>query len=244
MTAGLPEGLTTLTAALLSPDAGAGARELPAIISGMLVGEPGVCLVLEVSGLGCDGVQGISGERVRLDDVVSLCRETIETGRPLSVPDLRAPTSRARHPEARSAHGIGSFEGRPLLADQRVVGALGLCSPRAHAFGEDLRQRSALIADHLGVLLGVVAERAKQITVAGQLHAALSSRAVIDQALGIVMARRRCDRDVAFDTLRRLSNRRNVKVHELAAEIIAALDDEVTEYRSNGPDPRRDVNLT
>ena len=55
---------------------------------------------------------------------------------------------------------------------------------------------------------------------AAQLEHALRSRAVIDQAIGIVMAESRCDADQAFATLSRASNNRNMKLRDLATEIV------------------------
>jgi hypothetical protein len=53
--------------------------------------------------------------------------------------------------------------------------------------------------------------------------------AVIEQAKGIIMAQHRCEPEEAFDLLRRVSQRTNVKVRELAAQIvdrIASCDDD------------------
>jgi len=47
---------------------------------------------------------------------------------------------------------------------------------------------------------------------AGQLEQALRSRAVIDHAIGIVMAESRCTAEDAFATLSRASNNRNMKL--------------------------------
>jgi ANTAR domain len=43
---------------------------------------------------------------------------------------------------------------------------------------------------------------------------------VIEQAKGIIMAQQGCGPDEAFDLLRRASQRTNVKVHELAAQMV------------------------
>jgi ribosomal protein L19 len=43
---------------------------------------------------------------------------------------------------------------------------------------------------------------------------------VIEQAKGIVIAQQRCGPDEAFDLLRRISQRTNVKLHVLAAQIV------------------------
>jgi len=56
-----------------------------------------------------------------------------------------------------------------------------------------------------------------------RLQARLKSMPVIEQAKGILMAQQRCGPDEAFDLLRRASQRANVKVRVLAAQIIAKL---------------------
>lgn len=61
------------------------------------------------------------------------------------------------------------------------------------------------------------------------LRRALSSRATIDQAKGIVMAERRCSAEAAFGILLRLSQDTNVKVADVAAALV---------YKAQGPDVR------
>jgi AmiR/NasT family two-component response regulator len=64
---------------------------------------------------------------------------------------------------------------------------------------------------------------ARQNELTTQLEAALTSRATIDQAIGIIMGQNRCDADRAFDLLRAASQNRNVKLRTVAAEIVAAV---------------------
>lgn len=55
------------------------------------------------------------------------------------------------------------------------------------------------------------------------LRAALSSRTSIDLAAGILMGRHRCSQQVAVEMLRRASNQRNVKLRDLAAELVRSV---------------------
>ena len=55
------------------------------------------------------------------------------------------------------------------------------------------------------------------------LQHALASRALIDQALGIIMGQNRCSADEAFDILRTTSQNRNIKLRDIAAAMVAAL---------------------
>jgi hypothetical protein len=54
-----------------------------------------------------------------------------------------------------------------------------------------------------------------------RMRARLESLPVIEQAKGILMAQERCGPDEAFELLRRASQRANLKVHVLAAQIVA-----------------------
>ena len=54
-----------------------------------------------------------------------------------------------------------------------------------------------------------------------RLLARLESMPVIEQAKGIIMAQNHCGHEQAFDLLRRASQRSNVPVRELAAQIVA-----------------------
>jgi hypothetical protein len=53
-----------------------------------------------------------------------------------------------------------------------------------------------------------------------RLQARMDSMPVIEQAKGILMAQHRCGPDEAFDLLRRASQRANVKVSVLAAQMV------------------------
>jgi AmiR/NasT family two-component response regulator len=55
---------------------------------------------------------------------------------------------------------------------------------------------------------------------AEQLREAMRSRAVIEQAKGVLMARRRCSPDEAFDVLREVSQTSNTKLREVARALV------------------------
>ena len=55
------------------------------------------------------------------------------------------------------------------------------------------------------------------------MAAAMESRAVIDMAVGVVMAQNRCTPEEAFAFLRSASNSRNTKLREVAASVVASI---------------------
>ncbi|NUP67146.1 MAG: GAF and ANTAR domain-containing protein [Nonomuraea sp.] len=144
--------------------------------------------------------------------------DAIETGRPVTAADLDA-DSRWRLFTAGSP-GVRSLHAEPVVSDGQVLGTLNLYSGSAGGFSAQTHLAARLSAGHIGVLFGVALDAARLREVAAQLKEALNTRAIIDQALGIVMARRRCGSQQAFELLRQVSQDRNVKVHQVAAMIV------------------------
>ena len=64
----------------------------------------------------------------------------------------------------------------------------------------------------------LVLERSRRLV--GQLNDALTNRATIDQALGIVMSRTGVSAEEAFDRLRAISQTEHLKVAEVARRIV------------------------
>lgn len=56
-----------------------------------------------------------------------------------------------------------------------------------------------------------------------QFNEALASRDVIGQAKGILMHRNRVSADDAFDILKRASQKKHMKLHTVAEEVVLAL---------------------
>ena len=73
-----------------------------------------------------------------------------------------------------------------------------------------------------------------------RLRARLESLPVIEQAKGILMAQQRCGPEEAFDLLRRASQRANVKVHVLAAQIVDHAASPPAEARARPAPAHRD----
>src|SRR5215831_8813328 len=71
-------------------------------------------------------------------------------------------------------------------------------------------------------------------SVFARLQARLDSLPVIEQAKGVLMAQAGCEPDEAFDILRRASQRTNVKVRDLAAEIVPAASQGSARPRTGG----------
>jgi transcriptional regulator with GAF, ATPase, and Fis domain len=118
-------------------------------------------------------------------------------------------------------HGVRSTLSLPMRAGTVAVGALNLYAHVPEGFGEqDAAVGRDLAAAGAAVLVNVSAYwTAFDLTV--QLQEAMESRAVIEQAKGVLLARRRdLTPDDAFDMLRKVSQRENVKLRDVARRIV------------------------
>jgi GAF domain-containing protein len=117
-------------------------------------------------------------------------------------------------------HGIMSTLSLPLGVRGNGIGALNLYAREAAAFSENDEQLGLMFASQASVALAnaQIYESAYRMT--QQLQEALTSRATIDQAKGMLMAQHDIGGDEAFNILRTTSQRENRKLRELAQEMV------------------------
>lgn len=124
------------------------------------------------------------------------------------------------------AAGIESVLAVPL-GDESVEaprGAINFFARARHAFTETDRSAANRFSAQAGVAAANAAAfadlQADRALLARRLEDALHSRAVIDQAVGILMERERLGPEEAFQMLRSASQKLNVKLRMIAAEIV------------------------
>jgi transcriptional regulator with GAF, ATPase, and Fis domain len=116
--------------------------------------------------------------------------------------------------------GLRSYLSAGLALAGRRLGALNLSSLEDDGFSELDEEMVALFTVPAAAAIVIADRYADARDLASQLEHALQSRAVIDQAIGVVMAQSRCSPEEAFIKLSRASNNRNTKLRDLAAEIV------------------------
>ena len=150
------------------------------------------------------------------------CLEAATTG---TIQRVVVEEAEARWPhfaDAARTAGIKSFLAAPLMVSGEGIGALNLYSDTAHGFGS---LDEAFVALFTGQVSGAVAsiqryDQCRQL--ADNLRIALDSRAVIEQAKGVLMATRGLGPDAGFELLREESQRRNIKLRLVAEEVVRA----------------------
>ena len=149
------------------------------------------------------------------------CLHAMETGKTVEITNIAYELDRWQNYGTHAlAHGLGACLATPLIAADRCFGALNLYSPEPESFTETDYARSEDLAAQAAGAIAVAARLAQQAQLSQQLRNALESRAVIDQAIGIIMGAQHCDADTAFNTLRTASQHRNEKLRDIAARVV------------------------
>lgn len=159
-------------------------------------------------------------DQVEFDSEGGPCVEALRHGLDTGLIDLSIETRWPAWSAVSTMLGFRSAAGIPVefAPGQRI--ALNLYSTEPDAFAGEPLQRARLFGEELARTLPTALRITEQSQLATQLQEALASRSTIDQALGVLMAQNRCNRDVAFGILRRASQHRNLKLREVAAAVI------------------------
>jgi GAF domain-containing protein len=151
------------------------------------------------------------------------CLQSLRTGEEIAVPDMLDESRWDDYPAYAVSCGVRSSLSLPIAPHTHTAGALNIYGGPPDAFQEpDVAALRSLAAQATGGI--ALAQRISDTQeFADQLQAAMRSRSVIDQALGVIMGQRRCTADVAFGILRSASQHRNIKLRDLCTQMITDL---------------------
>jgi GAF domain-containing protein len=122
----------------------------------------------------------------------------------------------------RAESDIESILSLRLFAEQDTIGALNLYSSKSDAFDARDVAVGTIFATHAAVAMSNSRKREN-------LEAALLSRQLIGQAIGLLRARDNISEKAAFDMLKRASQRLNVKLSKVADRLVNPSDEVLQE---------------
>jgi transcriptional regulator with GAF, ATPase, and Fis domain len=120
--------------------------------------------------------------------------------------------------------GVFSSLSIPLPIQEEVVGALNIYARKPDAFAEEALAAGRAFAAYGAIAVSNADTFVSTAELAKNLQIAMESRATIEQAKGMIMARSRCSADEAFDMLVKASQRENVKLRVLAERLVASAE--------------------
>lgn len=175
---------------------------------------------------GRPGVGAADGDWARALDELQFeeregpCLDAARTGNVFRVRDLAEDSRWPFYAPRAVDAGARSMVSLPMSSEGKTVGALNVYSGRASCFGAESVSLGELIAAQAGVAMQVAASFFRHRDLAVQMQQALSSRARIEQAKGVLMSSRGCSEEEAFRLLVQLSQSSNRKLREVADAVV------------------------
>ncbi|WP_435768818.1 GAF and ANTAR domain-containing protein [Nocardioides sp. SYSU DS0651] len=141
------------------------------------------------------------------------CFDSVRSEPLLLIEDARAEERWPRYIPQALERGLRSQMGLRLYTDEGTLGGLNFYSTRSAGIAPDALQIAELFAAHAAIALG-------HARYEHQLNESVASRQVIGTAVGIVMERYQIGEDRAFQFLVRASTTSNIKLRDIAQELV------------------------
>jgi GAF domain-containing protein len=203
-------------------------KTVTTLASRVLPGEPVTSVTIIADGR--PATVASSGDlAVRLDEVQyrlgeGPCLLAASTGRSAELVDTRQAAEWPDFATVAAAAGCGSVLSFPLPAREKVAGALNVYHRAFAVADQRTRELLSRFADYAVVPVSNMYLYESAVGRAEHLAAALDSRAVIDQAKGILMERFKLTPDQAFQAITRVSMETNTKVRDIAERFVRTGD--------------------
>jgi GAF domain-containing protein len=149
------------------------------------------------------------------------CLNCLREGSVMRVRDLAQDERFPSYGPRAAERGAVSALSLPLAADGRTVGALNLYSRERDAFGREELALGELLAAHAALAVQAAMAYYSSRDLADQMRTAMGSRADIEQAKGVLVARERISPEAAFERLVAMSQAANRKLRDVAADLVA-----------------------
>jgi GAF domain-containing protein len=175
------------------------------------------------------GAEPLAIDEAQYRDDDGPCLRALRSGRQLEASVEKSPDRWPRfHEEAMGAHVVGVLSTPLVRGADDVVGALNIYAGESAPFGPDDRHAAELLGEIAAILVGRSLALLSSDRLNEQLRQAVATREIIGAAKGILMESQGCDRDQAFDILRRASQRENRKLRDLAEELVLRVEARAT----------------
>jgi GAF domain-containing protein len=169
------------------------------------------------------GAMALAADELQYEHGYGPCIDAGRGGVVLRIDDVRTETRWPDYMAHVAETGVRSSLSVALPYQGTSIGALNIYSsePAAFASAESL-EAGLEVAETIAVAVVNADAHAQLSDQAHHMRLAMDSRAVIEQAKGVLMAQRHVDSDQAFEILREASQRYNRKLRDIAVGIVAS----------------------
>ncbi len=170
------------------------------------------------------GEMALAADELQYEQGYGPCLDAGRAGVQLVIGDTHTETRWPDYVARVVAVGVRSSLSTPLPYQGTTIGALDIYSAQPAAFASEASGEAAReVAEAVAVAVANADAHAQLGEHARNMQLAMQSRAVIEQAKGVLMAQRHIDAEAAFETLREASQRYNRKLRDIAAGIVASV---------------------
>jgi GAF domain-containing protein len=148
------------------------------------------------------------------------CLDAYREGRPYIIDSTLEPGRWQEFRDSAARHGVLSTMSLPLVTHEGPIGALNLYAETERSYTADDESIAELFASPAAFLLANAQAYWDARTLSENLEQAMQSRATIEQAKGIIMNSMGCGPEQAIRVLIKQSQEQNIKLRELAAELV------------------------
>jgi GAF domain-containing protein len=168
-----------------------------------------------------DGQIAMDADEMQYERGYGPCLDAGRAGEVFLVPDMRTEDRWPDYARQASERGVGSSLSVPLPFQGATIGALNIYSTRAGAFRDADVTLGEEAAAFVAIAVANAEAAARATSDADNLRRAMVSRAVIEQAKGILMERYKVTPEQAFTLLTHASQRTNVKLRDVAEQLVS-----------------------
>ncbi|NJC21593.1 GAF domain-containing protein [Arthrobacter pigmenti] len=141
------------------------------------------------------------------------------------VEDFRTEDRFGDYTDAIVGHGLRSALGVPVILEGAANAGLDLYCREARVFNGGHIEAAEKFAHKASRSMQLALRVTTLVEHTDNLTAAMENRTTIDLAVGIIMGQNRCSQGEAASILKAASNARNVKLHTVAAAVVASVND-------------------
>ena len=148
------------------------------------------------------------------------CLDAAISGDRIVIKDMSAERTYKEFAQAAARQGVTQSISLGLPFGSTTVGGINLYGLHSEPYDDSAVDMATTFAGYAAVALANAAALADAVEEAAGLHAAMETRAVIEQAKGILMRDQRCTSEEAFRLLAQASNNSNRKLRDIALSIV------------------------
>ncbi|MEV4492838.1 GAF and ANTAR domain-containing protein [Micromonospora coxensis] len=119
--------------------------------------------------------------------------------------------------------GVRGVISAPVDVDEQAIGAINLYADAGGILSTRHQLTAMLLAEHAGLLLAAVRDRARQAERAGEIDGALLGEGVVSQAIGVIMTQRGCPAPEALEVLRSAASSLDIPLREVAERLVTTV---------------------